>query len=191
MPSNWRHLLAVQLIRYLAATQALWLVLVHGGWMLLALTVWRHAGDDGSPAAATALRWFARLGGVGENGHGDESDLFVVWGKLSLVPWLAREAWRAWRGPRPPASVRALLGVIALSGAVAFVGYFLAMRAGADGQAGGVPLVAAVFAVVALGATAWTIASQRIADWLVARIADWLVARIARGQGAAPGPSPG
>jgi hypothetical protein len=162
------RLLLVQAIRYLVALQAFGMVVLHAGWMLLAIATWGAAGDaDVTSLARLLTRAFVWLGGVDASGHGDEGTIFAVWGKISIVVWLLGAAWRALRGPRPPWSA---WKVVVLSGAIALAGYAFAIWPAEDGNLAAGAWVLAGMTIATTVATAWAVASARIGEWVIAQV---------------------
>lgn len=126
------QVLAIQLVRYLAAAQSFAMVVFHGGWMLLALATWGHAsgpeGDVGDVSRAL-VRAYAWLGGVDEDGRGGERGLMAVWAKLGLVIYLIEALWYRLSGPRKPI---AWWWITVGSWLVAVLGYVLALMPTGD-----------------------------------------------------------
>jgi hypothetical protein len=160
--------LLVQCLRYVASTQAFGMVVLHGGWMLLALATWGQGATGGLDVFTTALvRAFVRLGGVDAAGHGDANTVFAVWGKLSLGMYLLLAAWHWLRGARAP---WAWWRTVAVSSAVALAGYVLAIWPVAGGHPTELGVIVIGFTVAVAVATAWAVGASRLADRVVAGI---------------------
>jgi hypothetical protein len=157
-------LAASQGIRLLAGTQAFGMVVLHAGWMLLALATWGHAEDPGSAHSITApiVRAFIWLGGVDHAGRGDENSIMLVWGKLSILVYLLDLAWRRLTGERPPRSVWKLA---LLSGAISLAGWSLAIWP--TNPPWGDTWIIALFAVLTAIATGWAILVRRLGDLII------------------------
>ena len=155
-------LLAIHAVRYVAASQAFAMVILHGGWILLALATWGHvSGPEGGVGDLSrgVVRAYAWLGGVDEHGHGGERNLMAVWAKLGLVIYAIESLWHRMRGPRKPMG----WGRIMLaSWLVALLGYIGALFP--TGDLGEATLMLVVFPILAALATAWSIAAHRLAD---------------------------
>jgi hypothetical protein len=162
------RLLLVQCLRYVASTQAFGMVVLHGGWMLLALATWGQ-GDTGVLDAFTTavVRAFVRLGGVDAAGHGDAGTLFAAWAKLSLGVYLVVAAWHWLRGAR---ASWAWWRTVAVSSAVGLAGYVLAIWPASGGHPGELAFIVGGFTVAVAVATAWAVGASRLADRVVAGI---------------------
>jgi hypothetical protein len=154
-----------QLIRFFAGTQAFGMVVLHAGWMLLALATWGDANDPDSAHSITApiVRAFIWLGGVDNAGHGDANSIMRVWGKLSILVYLIDLAWRRVAGERRP---RSLWKLALVSGAIAFAGWVLALWP--TGPAWGEAWIIVLFAVLTALATGWSILVRRLGDLIIA-----------------------
>lgn len=173
MNESFKRGLGVQLIRYLASTQAMAMVVLHGAWMLLALATWNHAagGEGGTGGIARSLlRAYAWLGGVDADGHGDAGNLVAVFAKLSLVVYAISALWQRLFGEwRPLPWWLLALG----SGVVALFGYAMSIWPSlpADAKPGDAAFVIGLFAVVTALSTAWAVLARRGGEWLIGRMA--------------------
>lgn len=160
--------LCTQLIRYIASTQAMPVMVLHGAWVLLALASWSHAiggeaGAGGIPRAV--LRAYAWLGGVDEGGHGDASNLLGVLAKLSLVAYAIGALWQRMFGASRP--LRWWLLALG-SGVVALAGYGLAMWPSLPaGKPGDAAFVIGWLALLAALSMAWAVLARRGGERLV------------------------
>lgn len=168
MSELFERRVAPELIRFVALSQSMGMVCVHGAWILFAIALWNHhggAGDGVAALGARLLRAYAWLGGIGPDGRGDEGDMMLVWGKLSLVVYALDALLRALRGPRRAIALwRLALG----SGAVACAGMGFALwPQGLDGEA---IAVALGFGVFATGATFWGVGARRLGEALAQKL---------------------
>lgn len=154
------RLLLAETLRYVATTQAGPLVILHAGWILLALATWQ---DTSAGVTRPLVQAFVWLGGTDPQGHGDKASILAVWAKLSLGVYLLLALIRQLRGSRPP---MALWKVAGASGIVALAGFSLAFRG--DRWEDGWVIV--VFAVLAAGAAAWAVLAARAAEALIRRM---------------------
>jgi len=160
MPPWIERRLLPEALRLFAASQALPLVAVHAAWILLL------AGNGGGEGVIRSFVW---LGGVGLDGHGDETTLMWAWTRLAFVVYALDLALRALRGERAPIALWKLaLG----SAAVAALGIAAATRThGLD--AGERAFTVAFFALFAAGAAFWAVGLQRLAEQFArSRLAD-------------------
>lgn len=166
MTKSLKRAAASHLISYLASTQAFAMVVLHAGWVLLALATWGAAEGGAGAGSITRplVRAFVWLGGVDEHGHGDATTIMAVWGQLSLVVYALELLVKKVRGERPPLG---LARVSMISGLVALAGWLFALWPTPDGL--GDAWVALLFAVLTLAATMWALAASRVAELLVAR----------------------
>jgi hypothetical protein len=154
-------LVAIQAVRYLAASQAFAMVAFHAGWVLLSLATWGHASGPDTAVGDTTralVRAYAWLGGVDESGRGDERSLMAVWAKLGLVIYAIEALWRWVFGQRKPI---ALWRIAAASWLVAQLGYIGALVPTGDLRDATLMLIA--FPVLAGVSTAWSVAAHRLA----------------------------
>jgi hypothetical protein len=155
-------IVAIQVVRYLAAAQSFAMVVFHGAWILLALATWGHASGpagavgDVSRALVRAYGW---LGGVDADGRGGERGLMAVWAKLGLVLYVIEALWSRLFGQRKP---MAWWWIVAVSWLVAQLGYVCALIP--TGDLGEATLMLIVFPILAGLATAWSVAAHRLAD---------------------------
>jgi hypothetical protein len=168
MPKQIARRIAAEAVQFAASTQVVGAVFFHAGWIILMLATWGHAsGGEGMIAMVTRAltRAFVWLGGVDAAGHGDMNTIMLVWVKLSFGLYLIDLALRRWLGERRPLA----LGRIALlSGAIAAVGYTVAMWnefAIRDGI-----WVIVLFSVLAAITTAWAVLVRRMASLLATAI---------------------
>lgn len=160
--------LAIQALRYVAATQSFAMVFFHAGWILLAMATW--GGPDGAHGGVGAVtrvlvQAFVWLGGVDARGHGDGDTLMVVWARLALAVYLLDTAWRRLFGtPRPIGLRRIAVG----SWLLAQVGYIVAMVP--TGDLAEAAIVLLLFPLLAALATVWAVAMRRLAQRLEDRI---------------------
>ena len=154
--------LAIQAVRYVAAAQSFPIVVLHAGWILLALATWGHASgpDSGIGDASRGLvRAYAWLGGVDESGRGGERGLVAVWAKLGFVLYLIDALWLRLFGQRKPI---AWWWMVAVSSLVALIGYMVALVP--TGDLGEATFLLIVFSILTGLATAWSVAAHRLAD---------------------------
>lgn len=169
---SMKRALAVHAIRLLAVTQTVPLVLVHAGWIALALLTWGEAAGDGSSVqqfSRAAWRAYAWMGGADADGHGDINNLMSVWAKLALVVYglevVARRIGPQW-GP-----LRWWILPL-VSGVVAACGWTLAtwperVASGVADDAGWLLGFVMLFGFLA---AVWVMLVRRVADAIVARI---------------------
>lgn len=70
-------------------------VIAHGAWILLALTTWRQGGvNAATDLMAQSMHAIVWPGGIDADGHGNETHLLAVWGKLSLVVYACNAVCR-------------------------------------------------------------------------------------------------
>ncbi len=167
-----KRTLAVHAIRVLAVTQSVPLVVVHAGWIALALLTWGEAAGDGSSMqqfSRTAWRAYAWMGGTDADGHGDINNLMSVWAKLALLVYGLEVVARRF-GPRWGPLRWWILPLV--SGVVAAGGWTLAtwperVTSGVAADAGWLLGFVVLFAFLA---AAWVMLVRRVADAMVARI---------------------
>lgn len=165
---------AVIAIRWVAASQMLAGVAIHGIWMLLAAHTWTEASPSGGTVGVVtdkAMAFYVWLGGMGPDGrHGNIDSLLVAWFKLSLPFYLLGELWRWKRGPRPPIRWWVL---VLLSSGVALAGYSLTLWPALPtvGNAQDAPWLVGMMTMAAALATAWAIVSHRLGEWAIGAIA--------------------
>lgn len=164
---------AVITIRWIAASQALGVVLIHGIWMLFIAHTWTEAYPKEQITGAVinkAMAVFKWLGGMGPDGHHANNDtLLVVWFKLSPLMYLLAELWRWKRGPRPP--VRWWVMILWSTG-TAFAGFSFALWAAVPALLNlpdALWLLAAM-TITALLVTTWAVLSDRLGERLIALI---------------------
>ena len=164
------RLIAVQLVRFVAATQATMALVLHGAWMLLAIATWQASDPTGEVAAMTRplMRAFAWLGGIERGGRGDEGNVAQAMALLA-VPFYLLASLRRRPAEGPASPLAGLLKWAAVSGAVATAGF---ARAFWSGGLTGMDLVylATLMGVLTTGATAWAVAMHRVGEILVARL---------------------
>ncbi|MFP7721744.1 hypothetical protein [Lysobacter sp. A3-1-A15] len=167
-------ILAVQAVRYLAATQSFAMVFFHAGWLLLALATWGDAsGSDSTIGGVTRvlIRAYAWLGGVDASGHGDGNSLMAVWAKLGLVIYVVEALWHRVAGPAEPMKLWHIMGI---SWLVAQLGYVVAMYPTGDLGEGAVVII--LFPILAGLSTGWSVAAHRLA----AAVEAWIHAGVQR-----------
>ena len=70
-------------------------MIAHGAWILLALTTWRQGGVNAATyLMAQSMHAIVWPGGIDADGHGNETHLLAVWGKLSLVVYACNAVCR-------------------------------------------------------------------------------------------------
>jgi hypothetical protein len=93
---------------YIAATQQLYAVGGHFGWVMLVI-IGLQGGGTGSmmnEVSRGLLLFYAALGGVDETGRGGTSEMMEVWGKVSLIIYLVEVLFSRVRGARQPWSLK-------------------------------------------------------------------------------------
>ncbi len=164
------RLIAVQLVRFVAATQATMALVLHGIWMLLVIATWQASDPTGEVAAMTRplMRAFAWLGGFERGGHGDEGHVAQAMALLA-VPFYLLASLRRRRADGPSPLLAGLLKWAAVSGVVATAGF---ARAFWSGGLTGLDLVflATLMGVLTAGATAWAVVTHRVGEILVDRL---------------------
>ena len=162
------RIVAGQAIRFVAASQSAVALLMHGVWMLLLAGTTQAAGD-GIPVARAFVKLFAWLGGIGPDGHGDEGHIVQAMALLTVPVYVVAAVVSRRGAPRPPFG-RTLIRWAVASGAIAFCGFVLAFRQGGGLTSGEAIGLAALFAAIAAGATAWAVAVDRVCDLVASNV---------------------
>ncbi len=163
--STWQQGLAAHALRLAAASQAVYMVVLHFVWIFMLIMAMEvgMAGDAAATAGGKLLDVFRWLGGMDAGGHGGIGEVTKVWGMLSILVYLARVALHHLRGgrPRPAWSV---LRTSLLSGAIALAGFGIAMTLLEPASSGSLWFVLSM-AFATFLATAWATAVARCAEW--------------------------
>jgi len=167
-----KRAIAVHAIGLLAVTQSVPLVVVHAGWIAIALLTWGGAAGDGSSVqqfTSTAWRTYGWMGGTDADGRGDINNLMAVWARLALVVYGLEVVVRRF-GPQWAPLRWWVLPLV--SGAVAACGWALAtwpdrVESGVAADAGWLLGFVLLFGFLA---AAWVVVVGRAANAIVARI---------------------
>ena len=163
--------LGAHLIRFVAASQATAVLVLHGAWLLLVAATWGSADGGGDFAALgrPLVRAFAWLGGIGPDGHGDAGNVAQAMGLLTLPFYVLASLRKALRKGQAPSRWPIHAWAFG-SGAIAFAGFALGMWKGGGLSLAGVAGMAALFAALTAIATAWAVAADRFGAQLAARL---------------------
>lgn len=163
-----KNVLARHALRYFAAMQVGPLVILQGVWIILATATWSHeyGADSGVGAVMeTLMQAYTWLGGVDEDGHGDENSMLAVWAKLSIVFYLIDAALRALRGPRPVQRRRSVWFWGGLSGLVTVFLMCFALWPTPDSLIH-LTWLMLLFPTLSAGAAVWAVFTRRLVeDW--------------------------
>ncbi|HYH99328.1 hypothetical protein, partial [Hyalangium sp.] len=136
LPERLVHALIAHGLGYVSATQQVFAVGGHFGWLMMVIIGLQEggAGGAGRTLSSGLLSLYKMLGGVNEHGRGGTGEMMEVWGKVALIIYLV-EVLLSWvRGPRRPWGLRRMW---AASTILACVGYGLAFALLAGSKAGG------------------------------------------------------
>ena len=164
--STWQPGLAAHALRLAAASQAVYMVVLHFAWVFMLIMAMKvgMAGDAAATAGGALLEVFRWLGGMDAGGRGGVAEVMKVWGMLSILVYLARLALHHSRGgrPRPAWSV---LRTSLVSGVVALTGFGTAMTLLEPASNSSLWFVVSM-AFATFLSTAWATAVARSAEWV-------------------------
>lgn len=164
--STWQQRLAAHALRLAAASQSVYMVVLHFAWVFMLVMAMKvgMAGEAAATASGALLEVFRWLGGMDAGGHGGIGEVMKVWGMLSILLYLARLALHHLRGgrPRPAWSV---LRTSLVSAAVALAGFGIAMALLEPASSDSLWFVLAM-AFATFLSTAWATAVGRCAEWV-------------------------